>query len=207
MSRARPESERNIQPCMPPLLPEERNPAGKKLALFSGGSCEHIIISHFLRLGINCAEPIIDDGADLLIEREPGIWKRGQVKKVVHTYDLDRGMFKRYGTEVRRDVYDFFFQSNNLGTRSRKDTDYFYHVLMTPLREIIWETPSDLVPYKEDRDSFISNKTVVLDRSSWVRRKVEINFREQIISAKYDPKVMETHPLFFNKNTVNNYME
>jgi hypothetical protein len=164
MTRARPESERNIQPCMPPLLPEERNPAGKKQAIFSGGSCEHIIISHFLYLGINCAEPIIDDGADLWIEKEGQI-VRGQVKKVVHSCGLDSGMKQRSGVEVYRDEYNFFFQTNNDGTRSVKDTDYFYHVLLTPLRQIIWETPSSIIPTKENSIAFINNKSAVLDRS------------------------------------------
>lgn len=198
MTRARPESERNIQPCMPPLLEEEKRPAGKNQARMSGGSCEHIIIAHFLRLGMNVAKPIIDDGADILVEKEHGIWKRGQVKKVVHTSNIHDG--------PNKDTYDFFFQSNNLGTRSTKDTDFFYHVLMTPLREIIWETPADIIPYKQRDDSFINCKTVVLDRSCWVRRKVEINFREQIISAKYDPKVIQTYPSFFTPNKISNYI-
>ena len=206
MTRARPESERNIQPCMPPLLSEERIAAGKNQARYSGGSCEHIIISHFLRLGINCAEPIIDDGADLLIEKTPSNWVRGQVKKVVYNYSLDSGMYRRSGVEVYRDEYDFFFQSNNSGNRSVKDTDYFYHVLLTPYREIIWETPSNIIPTKEGKDCFIVNKTAVLDRSGWIRKKAQINWREQIISAKYDPKVIETYPSFFSPNTVNNYI-
>jgi len=207
MTRARPESERNIQPCMPPLLPEERNPAGHKYASFSGRSCENIIIAHFLYNKINCAVPIVDDGADLLIEKTPSLWSRGQVKKVVHTEKLDRGMKKSSGVEVYRDTYDFFFQTNGSGTRSKKEIDFFYHVLLTPLREIIWETPSSIIPTRENSDAFIGNKTAVLDRSGWIRKKVEINWREQIISAKYDPKIIQHYPSFFCPNTINNYVK
>jgi len=205
-SRARPESERNIQPCMPPLLPEERNPPGHKQTMFSGGSCENIIIAYFLYNKINCAVPIVDDGADLLIEKTPSVWSRGQVKKVVHTHALDRGMKKRSNVEVYRDNYDFFFQSSKDGSRSVKDTDYFYHVLLTPLREIIWETPASIIPTKENSDAFIGNKTAVLDRSGWERKKAQIDWRKQIISAKYDPKLIEAYPSFFYSNTIGNYL-
>lgn len=207
MTKARPESERNIQPCMPPLLPEERKPRDGKFTAFSGTACEHIITAHFIKQGINCAIPMVDDGADLLIEKTQANWVRGQVKKVVHNHALDRGMYKRYGTKTYRDVYNFFFQTNNKGTRSVKDTDYFYHVLLTPLRQIIWETPSNIIPTKKGQDAFIGNKTAVLDRSGWERVKAEINWREQIISAQYDPKLIEAFPSFFNSNTINNYIE
>jgi len=206
-SRARPESERNIQPCMPPLLPEEKISNGTKYASFSGSSCENIVISHFLYNKINCAVPIVDDGADILIEKTPSVWSRGQVKKVVYKSKLDYDKKKSSGVEIYRDNYEFFFQSNKHGSRSVKDTDYFYHVLLTPLREIIWETPSCIIPTKENSDAFIGNKTAVLDRSGWERTKAEINWREQIISAKYDPKIIQYYPSFFLPNTINNYIK
>lgn len=208
MTQAKPRSECNIQPCMPPLLPEERN-TGKvgDITSFVGGACEHIIIKHFLNQKINCAEPIVDDGADLLIERDGKNkpWVRGQIKKVVHSYQPDRGMRKRGTGLVYRDSYNFFFQTNNYGTRSPADCDYFYHVLLTPYRELIWETPSSIIPLSPD-GSFINNKVAVLDRAAWKKKPTQIDWRKSIISAQYDPKVIEAFPEFFNPSTVTNFM-
>lgn len=189
-------SEYNIVPSMPPLLKEECDSAGAILPSFAGANCEHVMIAHFLSKGINCAVPEVDTGADLWIERDgSGSIVRGQVKKVTHNV-------KAQG----RSYYDFFFQGSCGAQHSKDDTDYFYHVLTTPLRQLIWETPASIVPLRED-GTFIANKTVTLDRYGHVRRKVEINYRKLIISAQYDMKVVKEYPEFFSiKNTVVNYI-
>lgn len=188
-------SEYNITPAMPPLLQEECEDAGSVMPTFAGSTCEHIMIGYFLSKGLNVAVPEVDTGADLWIERDGvGIIKRGQVKKVTHNVKQNRSYF------------DFFFQGSCGTQRSPNDTDYFYHVLITPLRQLIWETPASIVPLRED-GTFIANKTVTLDRYGHVRRKVEINYRELIVSAKYSHKVVQEHSDFFaNKNTIFNYL-
>lgn len=204
MTKPRPKSECNIQPCMPVLLEEERNPKKGFFQTFSGAACEEIVIHHFLKHGINCARPIVDDGADILVEREKGKWIRGQVKKVVHQYAVDRGMRKRGTGIVYRDEFEFNF-ANRSSSRGEEDIDFFYHVLLTPLRQLVWETPSWAVP-KRDDGFFILSKTVMLDRASWKRREVAWDYRNNILSAYYDPKLIQAYPEFFNPSTVTNFM-
>jgi len=197
----------NVKAVMPPLLDEERNPPGGRKSTFSGTACEEIIIAHFLKQGINCARPIVDDGADIIIERDgkDKPWVRGQVKKVVHQFAIDRGMRKRGKGIVRRDEYNFFYQPTQRQQRTPQDCDYFYHVLSTPLRQLIWETPASIVPLNDD-GCFISNKTIMLDRDFHQRKKAEINYRDLILDAYYHPKLIEAFPQFFYPNTVINYM-
>lgn len=189
-------SEYSIVPSMPPLLPEECDDAGSVLPAYAGASAEHIIIGHFLSRGINVAVPEVDTGADIWFDRNGiGDIKRGQVKKVTHNV-------KKGG----RSYFDFFFQGSCATQRSPKNTDYFYHVLVTPLRQLIWETPAEIVPLRKN-GTFIANKTVTLDRYGHVRRKVEINYRKLIVSAKYSDVIVKANPDFFNtKNTVFNYL-
>ena len=81
---------------MPPLLQEETIPLdeGNKGTRFGGTTCEELVASYLLSQSINVAEPKVDDGVDLLLEKEPYLWKRGQVKKVVYQMSLDYGIKK-----------------------------------------------------------------------------------------------------------------
>jgi hypothetical protein len=191
---------------MPPLMIEETKPLSREdgFTNFGGTACENIVKSYFLSQNINIAEPHVDDGVDLLIEKPSG-WVRGQVKKVVYQFKLDWGMKKNYGVEVYRSRFNFNFQSGGVtaphlknGRRQRgpSDYDYFYHVLLTPYRQLIWETPVNLIPIRED-GNFIFGKNPCLDRSSWIRKKAEIDFSKLLVYSRYDPLVFKTYPDFF----------
>jgi hypothetical protein len=195
-----------VQPCMPPLLLEETIPLCRKdgSTKFGGTACENIVKSYFLSKGINIAEPYVDNGVDILIEKPEG-WVRGQVKKVVYQYKCDSGMKKRGSGEVYRSRYNFNFQGGGTsclhlknGRRQRKaeEIDYFYHVLLTPYRQLIWETPVSLIPLRED-GTFVHGKTPILDRKFWIRKKSDINYNELLIHSKYDPIIFKIYPEFF----------
>ena len=200
---------RRLVASMPPLLEEETKPLteGSCAAKFSGTSCEKLVMVYFLSQGINVAEPNVDDGVDLLIEKPEG-WARGQVKKVVYQFRRDPNIYKRSGEEVYRSHYRFRFQGASArplqhlkaGRKQRgpDDCDYFYHVLLTPYRQLIWETPVDLIGLRED-GKFIDSKDVVLERSNWCRKKAEIDFSKLLVYSRYDPIIFKTYPDFFLK--------
>jgi hypothetical protein len=195
-----------LVPCMPPLMEEETKPLSGEDAStsFGGTACENIVKAYFLSKNINVAEPNVDDGVDLLIEKPDG-WVRGQVKKVVYQLKLDFGMKKR-GVECYRSRFNFNFQSggnpsylkNGRRQRTPKEIDYFYHVLITPYRQLIWETPVGLIPLRKD-GSFIHGKNPTLDRDSWIRKKSEIDFNKFLIYTHYNPIIFKTYSNFFLK--------
>lgn len=202
---------RRLQPCMPPLLEEETKPLSEKSSStnFAGSACEKVVEAYFLSNGINVAVLTVDDGTDIVIEKPEG-FVRGQVKKVVYQLKLDSGMKARGSGEVYRSRFNFNFQ----GGASRKQKgpesfDYFYHVLLTPYRQLIWETPVNIIPLRED-GTFVFGKNPCLDRDSWVRKKADINYNELLIFSKYDPIVFQTYPDFFLKKqtvSVNQFLE
>ena len=217
MSRS-PNAQRLV-PCMPPLLEEETKPLSREdgLTKFGGTACENLVKAYFLSQNINIAEPHVDDGVDLLIEKSEG-WIRGQVKKVVYQSKIDHGMKSRSGVEVYRSRFNFNFQgggrrltlsSHYAKQRGPKDYDYFYHVLMTPYRQLIWETPVSMIPLRED-GNFIFGKTPCLDRDSWIRKKADIDFNKLLVYSRYDPVIFKTYPDFFLKPeqpTLDNFFE
>ena len=191
---------------MPPLLECETKPLGENgLTSFGGTACENLVKSYFLLKNINIAEPHVDDGVDLLIEKTNGSWIRGQVKKVVYQTKLDWGM-KQRGMECYRSRFNFNFQSGGNGKhlkngrrqRTASEIDYFYHVLFTPYRQLIWETPVNLIPLRKNGE-FIHGKNPNLDRDNWIRRKAEIDFNELLVYSRYDPIIFKTYPDFFLK--------
>ena len=199
---------RRLVPCMPPLLEEETKPLSRAggLTKFGGTACENIVKAYFLSQNINIAEPHVDTGVDLLIEKPEG-WVRGQVKKVVYQWELDYGIKKRTGKEVHRSRFNFNFQSggqtaphlkNGRNQKGPEAFDYFYHVLLTPFRHLIWETPVDLIPLRKD-GHFIFGKCPNLDRDNWIRKKADIDFKKLLVYSRYDPKVIKTYPDFFLK--------
>ena len=197
-----------LVPCMPPLMEAETKPLSRAGGdtRFGGTACELLVKNYFLSKSINVAEPHVDVGVDLLIEKPEG-WVRGQVKKVVYQFDMDDGMFKRSGKKVYRSRFNFNFQGGGkrLGLssgytkqRGPKDYDYFYHVLLTPYRQLIWETPVSLIPLRED-GSFVFGKTPNLDRDNWKRKPRDIDWNKHLIHSNYDPIVFKTYPDFFLK--------
>ena len=91
---------KKIVPCMPPLLEEEKIPLdrSKGFTKFGGTACEQAMMMFLLSQRINCAEPLVDDGVDLLVEKGDK-YQRAQVKKVVYQNKKDVGMLERSGIE------------------------------------------------------------------------------------------------------------
>tara|TARA_B100000035_G_scaffold89113_1_gene75067 strand:- start:42 stop:695 length:654 start_codon:yes stop_codon:yes gene_type:complete len=215
MSRS-PNAQRLV-PCMPPLMEEETKPLSREdgFTKFGGTACENLVKAYFLSQNINIAEPHVDDGVDLLIEKPEG-WIRGQVKKVVYQSKIDYGMKQRSGVKVYRSRYNFNFQGGGAtaphlknGRRQRRpeDYDYFYHVLLTPYRQLIWETPVSMIPLRED-GNFIFGKNLVLDRDNWKRKKADIDFNKLLVYSRYDPIIFKTYSDFFLKpepSTLDNF--
>jgi hypothetical protein len=206
-----------LVPTMPPLLAEEidmNNLTGDKThscsSKFAGNSAELIVKAWFLKNHINVAEPNVDDGVDLLIEREPNHWVRGQVKKVVYTNKLDSGMYKRNGEKVYRSRFNFPFQSGaaitttrHINARRRQRTideiDYFYHVLHTTERTLLWEIPASIVPLRKNSREFVFAKNPCIDRDTWIRRKSDFSFSDYLLFSQFSRKVIESYPDFFIK--------
>ena len=192
-----------LVPCMPPLMQEETIPLDKLVGeeRYAGTACENLVKAYLLSQNMNIAEPNVDNGVDLLIQKPGEGWVRGQVKKVVYKSQLDYGMKSRNGVEVYRSRYDFRFQgSGGGGKRQRKkgEIDYFYHVLMTTYRQLIWEVPESLIPLRQNGE-YIQNKNPTLDRDNWIRKKAKIDFNELLIYSRYDPIIFKTFPDFFLK--------
>lgn len=217
MSRS-PNAQRLV-PCMPPLMEEETKPLSREngLTKFGGTACENLVKAYFLSQCINIAEPHVDDGVDLLIQKPEG-WVRGQVKKVVYQLQLDYVHKKNFGGEIYRPRFNFNFQGGGkrLGLssgytkqRGPEDYDYFYHVLLTPYRQLIWETPVNMIPLRKD-GNFIYGKCPVLDSNNWIRKKADIDFNKLLVYSKYDPVIFKTYPDFFLKPeqpTLDNFFE
>ena len=115
---------------------------------------------------------------------------------------LDYGMKSRNGVEVYRSRYDFRFQGAGKvgGRRQRKkgEIDYFYHVLMTTYRQLIWEVPESVIPLRENGE-YIQHKNPVLDSDNWIRKKADIDFSKLLVYSRYDPIIFKTYPDFFLK--------
>ena len=179
MSDRSPNAQRLV-PCMPPLMEEETKPLSRAGGdtRFGGAACELAVKNYFLSKNINVAEPHVDVGVDLLIEKPEG-WIKGQVKKVVYQLKLDYLHKQNFGREIYRSRFNFNFQGggktaphlkNGRSQKGPKDYDYFYHVLLTPYRQLIWETPVNLIPLRKD-GNFVFGKSPTLDRDSWMRKK------------------------------------
>ena len=186
---------------MPPLLKEELVPFDINTIMI-GTSCENIIKSYLLSIGLNVAEPHVDFGVDILVKMENS-WKTAQIKKVIKK---NRNGFVRF---------NFPFQpiasckvkdgGGYCGSRvGPNDLDYFYHVLLTPLRQLIWEIPSHEIGLRDD-GTFRTSSEVTLDKIS-KSLKPAINFKSFLIDAKYNIKVFEEYPDFFNPQTLDDFI-
>lgn len=202
-----------LVPCMPPLLEEESINCSSSNGdtMYAGKACQTLVQTYFLSNRINVSEPVVDPGVDILVEKPCG-WIRGQVKKVVYQNKLDYNHKKNYGGEIYRSRFNFNFQGSSDGKRSQKgpkDFDYFYHVLLTQYRLLIWETPVDVVPVRNN-GTFIYGKNPVIDRDSFIRRKADIDFNQYLIYTKFDPIIFQKFPNFFltkEINSLNKFLE
>jgi hypothetical protein len=178
-----PRHKMQINAITPPLLPEERETIGTQ---YSGHWCESIIESYFTSKQIKVARPTIDDGIDFMIKKPEG-WRSAQVKKIV------------IRTTRELDYFRCYFQGRFKSSYTKKckgDTDYFYHVLATPYRQLIFETPESLVPTNKE-GVYAQGVSPALTRSYHLRRIPRLHMQNQLVSALYAPEVVLANTLFF----------
>jgi hypothetical protein len=158
-----------------------------------------------MQRGIDIAEPFVDKGNDLWIKYNSNDRQiiRTQIKKVLWSSKLDHGMNER-GVEVYRDTFDFRFQSSGSRKKCRwygpDDIDLYYHVLITPHRQIIFEIPSSIIPINSKYNNekvFVQYRNCVLERGSVVRRKADIDIRGRIVHSMYSFELVQAFPEFF----------
>ena len=192
----------NESPTMPPLLKEELTPFDIN-SIMIGTSCENIIKSYLLSVGLNVAEPHVDFGVDILVKMETG-WKKAQVKKVIKK---NRKGFIRFNFPFQP-IGSCRVHPENGGYRGTRvgpnDLDYFYYVLLTPLRQLIWEVPSYEIGLRDD-GTFRTSSEITLDKVS-NSRKAAMNFKSFLLDAKYNIKVFEEHPDFFIPQTLDDFI-
>lgn len=202
---------KKIVPCMPPLLEEEKIPLdrSKGFTKFGGTACEQAMMMFLLSQRINCAEPLVDEGVDLLVEKGDK-YQRAQVKKVVYQNKKDIGMLERSGIEKYWDNFTFPFQGaggtaphlkNGRRQRTIDEIDIFYHVVFTCYRQLIWEIPASIVPLREDDKTFVQCITGVLTRDNWKRKPAAIDLNKHLVYTRYDPIIFQYYPNFFEKKS------
>jgi hypothetical protein len=170
-----------INPCMPPLLEVERETLNTQ---YSGLLCESIVRTYFISKQINVAVPDVDNGVDFLVLKDDKVEKI-QVKKII--------------SRIKDDLQIYLFPYQGSARRKQKvagNIDYFYHVLYTPYRQLIFETPESMIPLRENGE-YIHSKGAVLDRDSWRRKLAEYDCNTLLIHAHYDPIIYQSFPSFF----------
>ena len=203
-----------IVPCMPPMLEEEKIPLDRSCSgtkssstKYGGTSCEHAMAMFLLSQKINCAEPYVDEGADLLVDRGDK-WQKAQVKKVVYCTKYDHGIYTRTGRKEYRSHYSFMFQAgggnvswlkNGRRQRTIDEIDVFYHVLFTCYRMLIWEIPASIVPLRDDGKTFVHCVSGTIDRDNWKRKPAAIDLNKHLIYTRYDPIIFKNFPDFFEE--------
>ena len=200
---------KKISPCMPPMLEVEKIPLSrsKNGTKFGGTACEKYMTMFLLSQNINCAEPLVDEGADLLVDRGDK-WQKAQIKKVVYQNKYDYGMYERTGKKVYSSIFQFMFQNgggniswlkNGRRQRTIDEIDIFYHVLLTCYRTLIWEIPASIVPLRDDGKTFVHTVSGTIDRDSWKRKPAAIDLYQHLIYSRYDPIIFQEYPDFFEK--------
>jgi hypothetical protein len=176
---------------MPPLLHEESIQASREYSetKYIGFACENLVAQYETSRLSNIANPQIDDGTDLLIKTKDGEWERGQVKKVVTREKEGKNFFR------------FYFNSTRSGSISRKSTGYdvewFYHVIFTPHRQLLFKTPNSVVPLNSTGTGQIMNIDLVLDRPKRVYSKNKASdMKDYLVYALYSPMIMRAFPDF-----------
>jgi len=123
-------------PLMPPLLKEELVPFDINTIMI-GTSCENIIKSYLLSVGLNVAEPHIDYGVDILIKMENS-WKTAQIKKVIKK---NRKGFIRFNFPFQPISSCKLKDGGGYGgsRAGPNNLDYFNIVLLPLLGQLIWK--------------------------------------------------------------------
>ena len=194
---------RRVVPCMPPMLEEEKIPLINTDTGYGGSACENAIAMFLLSQKINCAQPTVDEGADLLVEKGDK-WQKAQVKKIQYINQLDNRYSSRHGSKRYREMYGFKFQRSGGQGKQRTidEIDVFYHTLFTCYRMLIWEIPASIVPLREDGKTFINIIRGTLDRSSSHKQKSSwIDLKKHLIYTRYDPIIFTKFPDFFGKKS------
>ena len=181
----------------PPLLEEEivhcKKSDEKNLTNYAGKVCEDLVKSYCAENRWNVAEPEIDMGIDLLINRS-NRWDKVQVKKVVF-WETDYGLmtqkFQFQSGGISKDVRLRHRQS------SPDDFDSFIHVLSTPYRQLIFETPVDQIPLKKD-GTFIQSRGTVITQNYKKAPKGYVDWGQNMVRCLYHPKLFLTFPEFWN---------
>ncbi len=204
-------SERLVPP-MPPLLPEETIQPGGNASNFVGNSCEQLVKFYLMKQGINFAEPAVDDGIDLWVEKEKGSRQieRVQIKKVSYHSRLEpiacgsKPIPECTEEELtRRDKFYYWFQSTRSKVeRGPEDIDVFYHVYVTKYRNVIWKTDSSLIKLN-DRGKFPPKAECNLlseginFKPLGSKGRSQLDWRDTIVYTYYDPILFREFPDFF----------
>jgi len=176
-----------IPPTMPPLLQEE------KVILadpnYSGISCQSFVMGYLTMNQINVAEPKVDTGVDLLVEKQPKIWLNAQIKKVVLRQDTTNT-----DGEIK-DRFQLTFQNTQQNLSTEK-IDLYYHVLLTHQRVMIWEVDAQYVPIRED-GFFVKNTNIVIDRHKRSHYETDFQKNLKLVYVMYSPQVYVNNQSFF----------
>jgi hypothetical protein len=80
---------------------------------------------------------------------------------------------------------------------SPDDFDSFIHVLATPYRQLIFETPVDQIPLKKD-GTFIQSRGTVITQNYKKAPKGYVDWGKNMVRCLYHPKLFLTFPDFWN---------
>lgn len=154
---------------------------------FSGRHCESIVNSYLLSQGFNVAEPQVDNGCDLLFKTDRE-WKTGQVKKVI---------YKPKANGLKNFVFFFNSTRANGGRKEHGyDVDYFFHVITTQHRQLLFMTPDLKVPRAESGQQ-VMTIDLVLDRHNRVHSKEKrLNLLDYLVYSFYSPEIFKAYPDF-----------
>ena len=172
---------------IPPPLDDEYNVVGANQTRFTGRHCENLVKSYLLSQGFNVAEPEVDNGCDLLFKMD-GKWKSAQVKKVVCKI-ADNGL----------SYFQFFFNSTRANGKRKDsgyDVDYFFHVISTQHRQLLFMVPDLEVPRTKSGQQVMCSD-LVLDRYNRVHsKKKRLNLLDYLVNSFYSPEIFKAYPDF-----------
>lgn len=160
---------------------------GNSRTHFTGRHCESIVNSYLLSQGLNVAEPQVDNGCDLLFKMD-GEWKTAQVKKVIYKP-------KTNGLKY----FQFFFNSTKANGKRKEsgyDVDYFFHIISTQHRQLLFMVPDLKVPRTEYGQQVMAID-LVLDRYNRVHSKEKrLNLLDYLVYSFYSPEIFKAYPDF-----------
>jgi len=146
-----------------------------------GSACEHIVLARLQAEGKSVSKPVVDTGFDFLIT-ENGRYESIQVKKAG----------KKSGNKIR-----FRFGQSSSRGRARDKTydqaaDWFYHVLMTQYRTVVFKThKSEVIRDGGAIARKVEMSTFVLaGEHSGRNTSLTFDIRNNIWFAQYDPVLL-----------------